>query len=260
MENISINSYSLHEQRTSMSSIDIKELIAKYIDNVEIDDLITWAMEKSSKYYIKNIGNTKSNIEETKFESKNNIGIEYSKDSKNKLSYRNKPSIPTNMEYKDLCDMIKGTSGTEKEFLRYILFGIKCIKRGVCYNIDKIKDISYEKYFNVLDEKYNIPCPNCKSKNTTPMMIQTRAADEPPLVRHACRDCKQHFKPPRFRMQFRNSDVKMRTIVENEEITDILPDNGPSPPDSPEPASPVDEGLDRITFDRNDDPPDDDNE
>ncbi|AEN03627.1 DNA-dependent RNA polymerase subunit rpo30 [Yokapox virus] len=254
MENISINSYSPYEKISSMSSIDIKDLLKKYIDDVEIDDLIKWAITKSSKYYIKNIGNTKSNIEETKFESKNNIGIEYSKDSKNKLSYRNKPSIDTNVEYRDICDIIKSTSGNEKEFLRYILFGIKCIKGGVCYDIDKISDINYDKYFNVLDEKHNIQCPNCKSKNTTPMMIQTRAADEPPLVRHACRDCKQHFKPPKFRIQSGN-----RVSTYNDEhvdITDILPDNSNSPPESPEPVSPIDE-IERITFDRNDDPPDD---
>ncbi|UWW15079.1 DNA-directed RNA polymerase 30 kDa polypeptide [Monkeypox virus] len=258
MENVYISSYSSNEQISmAVVTTDIRELLSQYVDDANLENLIEWAMEKSSKYYIKNIGNTKSNIEETKFESKNNIGIEYSKDSKNKLSYRNKPSIATHLEYKTLCDMIKGTSGTEKEFLRYLLFGIKCIKKGVEYNIDKIKDVSYNDYFNVLDEKYNTPCPNCKSRNTTPMMIQTRAADEPPLVRHACRDCKQHFKPPKFRA-FRNLNVTTQLIHENKEITEILPDNNPSPPESPEPASPIDDGLIRATFDRNDEPPEDD--
>ncbi|ABQ43509.1 RNA polymerase subunit rpo30 [Tanapox virus] len=178
---------------------DIKTLAKKYInDENELLKLLHWATEKSTKYYVKNISNTKSNIEETKFDSKNNIGIEYSKDAKNKLSYRNKPLILTNFEYSDICDLIKVTNGTEKEILRYLLFGIKCIKKGVKYNIDEINDINYDEYFNILDKKYNIPCPECSSKNTTPMMIQTRSGDEPPLVRHACRDCKKHFKPPKF--------------------------------------------------------------
>ncbi|WRO02394.2 DNA-directed RNA polymerase 30 kDa polypeptide, partial [Monkeypox virus] len=56
-----------------------------------------------------------------------------------------------------------------------------------------------------------------------------------PLVRHACRDCKQHFKPPKFRA-FRNLNVTTQSIHENKEITEILPDNNPSPPESPEPA------------------------
>ncbi|AUL80466.1 CPXV070 protein [Vaccinia virus] len=191
MENVYISTYLFNEQTPmAVTATDIRELLSQYVDDANLEDLIEWAMEKSTKYYIKNMGKTKSNIEETKFESKNNTSIEYSKDPSNKLSYRNKPSIATNLEYKTLCDMTKGTSGTEKKFFRYLLFGIKCIKKGVQYIKDKIKDVSYNDYFNVLDEKYKTPCPNCKSRNTTTMMIQTRAANEPPLVRHACRDCK----------------------------------------------------------------------
>ncbi|AAR07392.1 35L [Yaba monkey tumor virus] len=179
---------------------DIKKLAKKYVNNEEdLVKLLQWATEKSTKYYVKNISNTKLNIEETKFDPKTNIGIEYSKDAKNKLSYRNKPLISTNLEYLDICDLIKVTNGAEKEILRYLLFGVKCIKKGVKYNIDDINDIDYREYFDVLDKKYNIPCPECNSKNTTPMMIQTRSGDEPPLVRHACRDCKKHFKPPMFK-------------------------------------------------------------
>lgn len=84
MENVYISSYSSNEQISmAVVTTDIRELLSQYVDDANLENLIEWAMEKSSKYYIKNIGNTKSNIEETKFESKNNIGIEYSKDSKN---------------------------------------------------------------------------------------------------------------------------------------------------------------------------------
>nr|WGO62664.1 RNA polymerase subunit [Wadden Sea poxvirus] len=178
----------------------IKDIISKYIDNNdEVIKLLTWSIEKSYKYYIRNIINTKSNIEETKFDSKNNIGIEYSKDAKNKLSYRNKPSIIINTDYDDICNMIRSTSGVERDIFKYILFGIKCIKSGIEYNIDNIQDINYEKYFNILDKQNNIMCTSCKSNNTTPMMIQTRSSDEPPLVMHTCRDCKKYFKPPSFK-------------------------------------------------------------
>ncbi|QDJ95010.1 RNA polymerase subunit [Hypsugopox virus] len=239
MENITENEYSSYNSMATLQ--EIKDVLHKYISDIDSAmQLFEWAMDKAQKYFIKNIGNTKTNIEETKFDPKNNIGIEYSKDSKNKLSYRNKPLIVTNSEYSDICNMIRITSGIEKEILRYLLFGIKCIKAGVEYNIDMLQDLDYDKYFNVLDVKYNIPCPACKSKNTTPMMIQTRAADEPPLVRHACRDCKKHFRPPKFRA----FDYKTKEDV---------PDNAPSPPDSPTPPSPVDDLIISQNDDR--DPP-----
>ncbi|QHR82576.1 DNA-dependent RNA polymerase subunit RPO30 [Brazilian porcupinepox virus 1] len=182
-------------------SKEIEDILYKYVkDKDEHDKLLEWAIEKSSKYYIRNITNTKINIEETKFDPKYNIGIEYSKDSKNKLSYRNKPQLELSNEYHDIVDMIRVNNGTEKDLLRYILFGIKCLKKGIEYNIDKLSDIDYnDRYFNVLDQKYNTPCPECGGKNTTPVMIQTRASDEPPLVRQLCKDCNKHFRPPKFR-------------------------------------------------------------
>ncbi|AGZ95350.1 DNA-dependent RNA polymerase subunit [Goatpox virus] len=197
MDDDNINSYS---DNTTPTYQDIEDIIYKYVkEKSKVKEILKWATDKASKFYIRNIINTKSNIEETKFEPRNNIGIEYSKDSKNKLSYRNKPLIETNKDYSDICNLIRTTNGTEKEILRYILFGIKCVQKNVEFNIDDIRDINYEEYFNVLDKKYNLPCPECKSKNTIPVMIQTRAADEPPLVMHSCRDCKKNFKPPKFR-------------------------------------------------------------
>ncbi|ASK51239.1 RNA polymerase subunit [Eptesipox virus] len=229
MENITENEYSSYNNMATLQ--EIRDIVNKYISNKDIvEKLFNWATDKAEKYFIKNINNTKTNIEETKFDPKNNIGIEYSKDSKNKLSYRNKPLILTNVKYSDLCNMIRITSGVEKEILRYLLFGIKCIEAGADYNIDVLQDLDYEKYFNVLDVKYNIPCPACKSKNTTPMMIQTRAADEPPLVRHACRDCKKHFRPPKFR------DFDYKTYKKEDTL-----DDAPSPPDSPTPPSPIED-------------------
>ncbi len=232
MENISLSEeYTLYSNSMSIYR-DIKDIVRKYVnDEEQMESLLLWAMEKSSRFYLRNIGNTKSNIEETKFEPKNNIGIEYSKDSRNKLSYRNKPLIPTNKDYVDICDMIRVTSGNEKETLRYLLFGIKCIKKGVEYDIEKLEDVKYESYFNVLDEKHNTPCPSCGSMNTTPIMIQTRAADEPPLVKHSCRDCKNHFNPPRFRLH----EKKRERISKSDDD---------SPPESPEPKSPEDPGID----------------
>ncbi|QHG62595.1 RNA polymerase [Cetacean poxvirus 1] len=201
MENKIISYESLHYNNNCMAeSKDVREVLSKYVDcKQSIEDVISWATDVAIKYYLRHISNTKSNIEETKFDSKDNVGIEYSKDSKNRLSYRNKPIIPTNLKYNELCDMIRITSGLEREILRYILFGVKCIHSNVEYDILKIHDVDYSDYFNVLDEKYNVPCPECKSKNTTPMMIQNRAGDEPPLVRHSCRDCKKHFHPPMFK-------------------------------------------------------------
>ncbi|UED36621.1 RNA polymerase subunit [Swinepox virus] len=200
MENLSHDEYIYNYSSNMATYKDIEAVVNRYVDDTnKAVDLLNWANEKATKFYIRNIFNTKSNIEETKFEPKNNIGIEYSKDTRNKLSYRNKPLIETNIDYKDICDMIRMTNGTEKDILRYILFGIKCIKKGVEYNIDKLIDVNHDDYFNVLDKKYNISCPLCKSKNTIPVMIQTRAADEPPLVRHECKDCKKAFKPPMFK-------------------------------------------------------------
>ncbi|ADT91069.1 DNA-dependent RNA polymerase subunit RPO30 [Cotia virus SPAn232] len=210
-----------------MSNKDIKDILNKYItDKNDAELLLKWAIDKSSKYYIKNIVNTKINIEETKFDPKYNIGIEYSKDSKNKLSYRNKPQIELDTEYKDINNMIMLSNGVEKDTLRYILFGIKCLQKGIEYNIDNIKDIDYtNKYFNVLDTKHNTQCPQCKGRNTMPIMIQTRAADEPPLVRQTCKDCNIHFKPPRFR---NIEDININRKMNKEDTND----DAPSPSDS----------------------------
>nr|ADB11575.1 M30L [Myxoma virus] len=219
METVSQNEY------TKTTFQDIEEMVKRYVPDDVVPSLLQWASDKAFKFQIKNIINTKSNIEETKFEPKNNIGIEYSKDVKNKLSYRNKPSIVTNTRYEDICNMIKTTNGAEKEILRHALFAIKCIHKGVEYDIDKLPDVDYvDMYFNVLDQKHNTPCPNCKSKNTIPVMIQTRAADEPPLVRHACRDCKKHFKPPRFR----DVETKQERYAQKEDVRD----DDPSPDNS----------------------------
>ncbi|ABI99199.1 RNA polymerase subunit RP030 [Deerpox virus W-848-83] len=230
-----------------ISNKDIENIIKKYInDSNEINDLINWANINANKFQIRNIFNTKSNIEETKFEPKNNIGIEYSKDTKNKLSYRNKPLIETHtsVEYADICNMIRITNGIEKEVFRYLLYGIKCIKKGVSYNIDNLSDINNDDYFNVLDKKHNISCPTCKSKNTIPMMIQTRAADEPPLVMHTCRDCKNHFRPPKFKdLSKRDLNIKTMNIVKKEDVRD----DDPSPESSETEDVNVDENGENIS-------------
>ncbi|APG58245.1 DNA-directed RNA polymerase 30 kDa polypeptide [BeAn 58058 virus] len=118
------------------------------------------------------------------------------------------------------------SNGLEKDILRYILFGIKCIQKGVEYNIDNIQDIDYSNnYFNVLDTKHNAQCPQCKGRNTMPIMIQTRAADEPPLVRQSCKDCNIHFKPPKFR---NNNYIDINKKMKKEDTKD----DDPSPSDS----------------------------
>nr|WQH57840.1 MAG: MC034L [Molluscum contagiosum virus] len=183
-----------------MASIDMREVLARYVEDADTAErLLRWATDKAAVYYLRNISNSKANIEETKFETANNIGIEYSKDHKNKLSYRNKPLIPTNLEYEYLCDLIKSTSGGDKETLRYLLFGIKCVRARVEYDIDKLPDYNYDKYFHVLNEQSSAPCPVCRGLNTTPMILQTRASDEEPTVRYVCKDCNKHFSPPKFR-------------------------------------------------------------
>ncbi|AQY16958.1 MC034 [Molluscum contagiosum virus subtype 1] len=183
-----------------MASIDMREVLARYVEDADTAErLLRWATDKAAVYYLRNISNSKANIEETKFETANNIGIEYSKDHKNKLSYRNKPLIPTNLEYEYLCDLIKSTSGGDKETLRYLLFGIKCVRARVEYDIDKLPDYNYDKYFHVLNERSSAPCPVCRGLNTTPMILQTRASDEEPTVRYVCKDCNKHFSPPKFR-------------------------------------------------------------
>ncbi|AYO87839.1 MC034 [Molluscum contagiosum virus subtype 2] len=182
-----------------MASIDMREVLARYVEDADTAErLLRWATDKAAVYYLRNISNSKANIEETKFETANNIGIEYSKDHKNKLSYRNKPLIPTNLEYEYLCDLIKSTSGSDKETLRYLLFGIKCVRARVEYDIDKLPDYNYDKYFHVLNEQSSAPCPVCRGRNTTPMILQTRASDEEPTVRYVCKDCNKHFSPPKF--------------------------------------------------------------
>nr|AAQ76700.1 RPO30-like protein [Squirrelpox virus] len=187
-------------ENNAVSDHDIAAAVRRYVSsNAETERLLSWASTMAARFYIRNIVNTKTNIEDTKFDPRDNMGIEYSKDAKNGLWYRNKPLIPTNAEYTDLCDMIRSTSGVEKDILRYALFGIKCLRKGVEYNIEELRDHEYKPYFNILDEKYNPRCPSCRSKNTIPMMVQMRAADEPPTVRYTCRDCQKHFAPPRFR-------------------------------------------------------------
>ncbi|ALA62445.1 RNA polymerase subunit RPO30 [Turkeypox virus] len=180
--------------------MDMMKIIKKYIESEEdADKLLRWAIKNANIYYLRNIINTKINIDETKFKTVHNIGIEYSKDNKYKLSYRNKPSIATNIRYKDLCDLIRSTNGADKEILRYVLFGIKCLHNNAEYDIDNLMDYNYDKYFNILDEKCNIQCINCKSTNTTPMILQTRASDEEPTVRVVCKDCGKNFAPPKFK-------------------------------------------------------------
>lgn len=180
--------------------MDMIAIIKKYVDSdIEAENLLKWAVKNANIYYLRNIINTKVNIEETKFKTEHDIGIEYSKDNKYKLSYRNKPLIPTNEKYKELCDLIRSTNGIDKETLRYLLFGIKCVHAKVEYDIEKVVDYDYSKYFNVLSEKSNIKCVACKSTNTTPMILQTRASDEEPTVRVVCKDCGKNFAPPRFK-------------------------------------------------------------
>ncbi|QGN68035.1 DNA-dependent RNA polymerase 30 kDa subunit [Equine molluscum contagiosum-like virus] len=185
-----------------MEAVNMREVLARYIEDEAVAErLLRWASEKAALYYLRNISNTKANIEETKFETVNNIGIEYSKDHKHRLSYRNKPLIPTNLEYQELCDLIKSTSGGDKETLRYLLFGIKCVRARVEYDIEKLPDYNYDKYFKVLDERSGVPCPVCRGQNTTPMILQTRASDEEPTVRYVCKDCQKNFSPPKFKSQ-----------------------------------------------------------
>ncbi|QRY18928.1 ORF-58 [Teiidae poxvirus 1] len=181
--------------------MDILKIIKIYISSdEEADKLLKWAIKNANIYYLRNIINTKTNIDETKFKTVNNIGIEYSKDNKHKLSYRNKPSIPTNKKYDELCSLIRSTNGTEKETLRYLLFGIKCVHAKVEYDIEKVVDYNYDKYFKVLESTGNIKCVECNSTNVTPMILQTRASDEEPTVRMVCKDCKRNFAPPKFRI------------------------------------------------------------
>ncbi|ATI20976.1 RNA polymerase [Western grey kangaroopox virus] len=190
--------------------MDFRGIVSKYV-NCEnaVERLLEWATRKSAVYYLRNINNTKVNIEETKFDAVNNFGIEYSKDNKYKLSYRNKPLIPTNIRYSEICDLIKSTSGSDKETLRYLLFGIKCLHADVEYDIDRIPDYNYDKYFKVLDDNYNLPCPACRCHSTTPMILQTRASDEEPTVRYVCKECGKNFSPPRFK--FNNNGTAQDT-------------------------------------------------
>lgn len=186
--------------RSDMAALDMRAIIAQYVPSEDVvESLLAWASEKAAVYYLRNISNTKANIEETKFATVNNIGIEHSKDTKYKLSYRNKPLIPTNAEYKEICDLIKTTSGSDRETLQYLLFGIKCVRAGVEYDIDKLQDYNYDQYFKVLDSKGNVRCPVCHGDDTTPIILQTRASDEAPTVRYVCKDCNKHFAPPKFR-------------------------------------------------------------
>ncbi|AAF44444.1 RNA polymerase subunit [Fowlpox virus] len=180
--------------------MDMMKIIKKYINSEEeAQKLLKWAIDNANIYYLRNIVNTKVNIEETKFKTVHNIGIEYSKDNKYKLSYRNKPSIATNEKYKELCNLIRSTNGIEKETLRYLLFGIKCVHAKVEYDIEKVPDYDYSNYFDVLKEKSTIRCVACKSNNTIPMILQTRSSDEEPTVRVVCKDCGKNFAPPRLK-------------------------------------------------------------
>ncbi|ANS71116.1 RNA polymerase [Pteropox virus] len=200
---------------------DMVSIISKYISNSElISNVVSWATVSASKNMIKNISNSKVNIEEPKFNHIHNIGIEYSKDSKNKLLYKTKPTIEVDTKYKYISDLIKTTSGIEKEVLRYILFALKCIDAKVEYDIEKLQDYDYSKYFNVLDQSKNIRCPGCKGKNTIPLMIQHRAADEAPLVIHVCKDCKKRFKPPKFK-----ANPKTKELREEDEEIELEADN-----------------------------------
>ncbi|AIZ77272.1 putative RNA polymerase subunit RPO30 [Parapoxvirus red deer/HL953] len=179
----------------------LRALAAPHVPEDAAAEIAVWAVACAHKFALKNIVNTKtSNTEETNFDPAHNIGIEYSKDTKNRLSYKNKRSLELveNDEYAEIRAQIRATNGLEQDALRYLLFAVRCVVAGVPYDIDEVRDHDYSEYFNVLDEKYNLPCPSCKSKNTMPMMIQTRAADEPPLIRYACKNCQKSFNPPRF--------------------------------------------------------------
>ncbi|AWU47073.1 RNA polymerase [Sea otter poxvirus] len=203
---------------------DLRSIVSKYIDNDEdINSLILWASHNSVKYSMRNISNSKVNIEETKFNHIHNIGIEYSKDSKNKLLYKTKQTITKDKKYAYLNDLIKTTSGLEKEMLRYLLFGIKCLHKKIEYDIHKLNDYNYNIYFDVLDHSKNVKCPECHGKNTTPHMIQTRAADEPPLVIHTCKDCKKRFNPPKFKLKtIKHEDAKDHDSVNGESSDDDI--------------------------------------
>ncbi len=179
----------------------LRDLAAKHTDAAEAASIARWALDCAQRFALKNIVNTKtSNTDETNFEPAHNIGIEYSKDAKNRLSYKNKRSleVDANEDYADLRAQIRATSGAEHDALRYLLFAVKCVAARVPYDIEEVPDHDYSGYFNVLDEKFNLPCPSCQSKNTMPMMIQTRSADEPPLIKYACKNCQKSFNPPKF--------------------------------------------------------------
>ncbi|ASC55614.1 RNA polymerase subunit RPO30-like protein [Seal parapoxvirus] len=176
-------------------------LAVAHVDASEAARIATWAAECAQRFAIKNILNTKtSNTEETNFNPAHNIGIEYSKDTKNRLSYKNKRSIEVveGDGYEDIRAQIRATNGIEHDALRYLLFAVRCAAAKVPFNIEDVQDYDYSEYFSVLDKKHNLPCPSCKSKNTMPMMIQTRSADEPPLIKYACKNCQKSFNPPKF--------------------------------------------------------------
>ncbi|WOC29272.1 RNA polymerase subunit RPO30 [Equine parapoxvirus] len=184
-----------------MDAERLAALAAAHVGAAEAAAIARWARECAARYALKNIVNTKtSNTEETNFEPAHNIGIEYSKDAKNKLSYKNKRSLEVRErdDYAEIRAQIRATNGLEHDALRYVLFAVRCAAAGVPYDLAQVRDHDYSGYFNVLDEKHNLPCPSCQSRNTAPMMIQTRSADEPPLIRYACKNCQKSFNPPRF--------------------------------------------------------------
>lgn len=184
-----------------MDETTLRDLAAAHVDDAAAAEIASWALICAHKFALKNIVNTKtSNTEETNFDPAHNIGIEYSKDTKNRLSYKNKRSLEVveGGEYANLHAQIRATNGVEQDALRYVLFAVRCVAAGVPYDIDDVRDHDYGEYFNVLDEEHNLPCPSCRSKNTMPMMIQTRSADEPPLIKYACKNCQKSFNPPKF--------------------------------------------------------------
>ncbi|ABJ08948.1 RNA polymerase subunit RP030 [Nile crocodilepox virus] len=178
-----------------------KEALRKLVgDNEKFEELYAWSRDTSDIYYLRNIVNSKVNIEETKFSPINNVGIEYSKDAKNRLSYRNKAIIPSrDKRYHALTTAIEKTNGKDRDLLRYFLYGLKCLDAGVEYDLEKLQDYDYDKYFSVLSDKSNTPCIYCRSTNTVPVIAQTRAADEEATVKYVCKNCGKNFSPPKFK-------------------------------------------------------------
>ncbi|BCT22617.1 RNA polymerase subunit [Carp edema virus] len=170
------------------------------LDEKQRKEVFEWCYITSQKNDVMEFNVNKANLENLEFSTQIFSGLNFILDSKNKKAYTVNPVCMPDATPDSLEKFLFAFEKPQKIFLQYMHFCIKCIKKGIEYDNDKIVEVDdYDKYFNIKDKIVVAYCPECNSGNVFPRIAQTRSIDEAATVKFICQDCRKVFNPPSFK-------------------------------------------------------------